>query len=96
MREIKQEGWVKFERFHCKEGFIDRWIGDAINNPNNKEKSLLNLNSFKTYYRLDGKGGWIESSKMERSFVTSIAVFCNNNTSKDIWEDGIKDGEFEI
>ena len=33
--EQLEEGWVKFTRIHCKEGYIDRWMGDCINNPNN-------------------------------------------------------------
>ena len=44
------EGWVKFNRIQCKEGYIDRWIGDCINNPNSISKSQLQLNSFAEYF----------------------------------------------
>lgn len=53
--ELIKEGWVKFRRFHCKEGYIDEWMGDAINHPDNESESKLQLNSFKTYWRCNGK-----------------------------------------
>ena len=35
------EGWVKFRRHNCKEGFIDVWHGDSVDNPCVLEKVVL-------------------------------------------------------
>jgi hypothetical protein len=61
------EGWVNFTRFPCKEGYIDRWLGDCINNPNSIEKSMLQLNSFTEYYRCNS-GEWIPKHEFKRYF----------------------------
>ncbi len=54
--ELLEEGWVKFLRFPCKEGHIDRWMGDCIDNPNKPTRNRMCLNSSATYYRFnDGK-----------------------------------------
>lgn len=58
--ESLQVGWVKFRRFHCKDGFIDCWVGDCANHPNNEKASGQNLNSFKQMYRLN-EGEWTDS-----------------------------------
>jgi hypothetical protein len=56
--EYLNEGWIKFQRHPCKVGFIDVWIGDSADNPNNPTKMNYNLNSFSKAYRLNGKGEW--------------------------------------
>ncbi len=61
------EGWVNFTRYPCKEGYIDRWIGDCINNPNSITKSMLQLNSFAEYYRCND-GEWIPKHEFKRYF----------------------------
>jgi hypothetical protein len=53
-----KEGWVDFTRYYCKSGWIDRWTGDSINDPNRPTKSNWQLNSFAQFWRFDG-GGWI-------------------------------------
>jgi hypothetical protein len=64
--ERLSEGWVEFLRIHCKEGYLDRWSGDCINNPNNEIKHRLQLNSIVTYWRCNdskwyyGNGGLFE------------------------------------
>ena len=71
-----QEGWVKFTRTECKEGFIDVWTGDCADNPNNKHKNRWNLNSFKTYMRLNGEGKWIEPDRRAvKSFILDFKDF---------------------
>lgn len=59
---MQKEGWVKFTRVHCKEGFMDVWTGDALHNPNDKTENRWCINSFTVYLRLNGKGQWIESN----------------------------------
>ena len=68
--EVKRlkSGWVEFTRFYCKEGHIDRWMGDAINDPNNKHIHGQQLNSSATFYRFNG-GKWIYSGDLKRSNV---------------------------
>ena len=56
--ERLKEGWVEFTRYYCKSGFIDRWIGDSINDPNRDKPSNWSLNSFAQFWRFDG-GEWI-------------------------------------
>lgn len=57
-----KEGWIDFQRIQCREGFIDRWIGDMADNPNLPTKNKWCLNAFVTYYRLNGTGEWIEGT----------------------------------
>jgi hypothetical protein len=58
-KKQNSEGWVKFARRHFADGgTIDRWVGDCINDPNRPTQSNLQLNTFATYYRLNG-GTWI-------------------------------------
>lgn len=59
--ELLSEGWVKFIRRYFKEGFIDRWVGDCIDNPNKSKKHQMCLNSFSSYCRLNGKGEWVNN-----------------------------------
>ena len=62
--EHLQDDWVKFRRHYCLDGFIDFWQGDCASDPNRKEKNNVNLNSFTSYCRLNGKGDWLN----EQSF----------------------------
>ena len=78
------EGWVKFNRIQCKEGYIDRWIGDCINNPNSINKSQLQLNSFAEYYRLDGE--WLPKHEFDRMFYHQILELRNQFTAREIWD----------
>jgi hypothetical protein len=56
--ETIKEKWYSFQRKYCKTGFIDIWVGDYADNPNNPTKMNYNLNSFSKAYRLNGKGEW--------------------------------------
>lgn len=51
--------WVTYMRHPFKEGFIDMWVGDAANNPNEGTKNDYSLGSFTSFYRLNGKGEWV-------------------------------------
>lgn len=83
--ETKKEGWVKFMRIPCKSGFIDRWVGDLADNPNNKCRSQQNLNSFSTYFRLNGKGKWISQRDFKKSVIGEISSNQDKSTAEEIW-----------
>lgn len=88
--EIKKEGWVQFQRIPCKNGFIDRWMGDMANNPNNKSKSAQNLNASTTYFRLNGTGQWMN----HRDFINSMSMEIGSNhdkeTAEKIWHRNLR------
>jgi hypothetical protein len=63
-QEILKEKWFSFMRFYCSEGYIDRWYGDQADDPNQDEKSYINLNSLSTMFRLNGEGQWIHKSEL--------------------------------
>lgn len=85
-KERLKEGWVEFDRWHFKEGHIDRWFGDCVDHPKNETKSLLYLNSFAAYYRLNG-GEWLS----QRDFKTDMIHVCiasesfQDCTAEEVW-----------
>lgn len=81
-----EEGWVKFERTFCKEGYIDRWTGDSIDDPNKPQRHQLKLNSFHTYWRLnDGK--WIgDIWSRDTEVYLMLKEFSETHTAQEIWE----------
>ncbi len=81
-----EEGWVKFIRIDCKEGWIDRWIGDCINNPNNPVKARINLNSSVTYYRCN-VGQWVIDRDLGRSQILELLSMREEFTSIEIWDE---------
>lgn len=84
--QYMEEGWVKFFRYYCKEGFIDKWIGDCIDDPNNSSKSHINLNSFATFYRLNGKGKWVKRDNYRVDLLVLINSNAKKCTAEEIWE----------
>jgi len=82
------EGWVIFKRVYCRGGFIDRWHGDSIDNPNNKEANQLHLNTTATYYRLNGKGEWIARHELKDIFGL-LGIFSNTSSADEIWKTAI-------
>lgn len=84
MIEQLQEGWVRFKRFHCKEGVLDCWQGDRIDNPNNKEKNKMNLNSGAMYWRISGK--WIHDSEIGGKKILGLLPKRFELTAQEIWD----------
>lgn len=84
-QERKQEGWVKFTRFCCKEGFIDRWVGDVINNPNYEKESNYQLNTFAEFYRFNG-GKWIHRCEFKRALFSDMKEVFDLFTADEILE----------
>lgn len=83
--EKLSEGWVTFYRYYCKEGYIDRWMGDCINDPNNETINRMQLNASTTYYRLnDGK--WIHYLDLTSGIHPTIIYYKELFTAKEIWE----------
>lgn len=86
------EGWVTFQRTPCKEGYIDRWAGDSINDPNNETKHQMCLNSFTYYFRLnDGK--WIHKHELGRNPFADLWETCEHFTAQEIWNEQLRQAE---
>lgn len=83
--EQLEEKWYKFLRFHCKEGWVDRWMGDCASNPNDDNKSGVNLNTTATYWRCDN-GEWVNDYNLDRVQLYNLYEFREEFTSKEIWE----------
>ncbi len=84
--EQLQEKWYTFRRIYCKEGFIDMWAGDCINDPNEDTKHNLQLNSSTTYYRLNGKGLWIYKGDLKNMSKMICGDYTIHFTANEIWE----------
>jgi len=82
--EILSEGWVTFHRFYCKEGFIDRWMGDCINDPNNTKINQMQLNTMATYFRLNGKGEWAHRRSFN-NLESYLDNFHDTEAANEIW-----------
>ena len=79
------EKWYKFTRFHCKEGYIDVWVGDQANNPNSDNKSNMNLNTTSYYIRLNN-GIWLsEYENFKRNFHLELIELHQEFTAEEIW-----------
>lgn len=84
--ERLEEGLVRFLRIYFRNGFIDRWTGDSINDPNNQEKSNLQLNSYTSYYRLNKTGKWIHIGAFDRKIESITSDTHDDFTAKEVWE----------
>ncbi|MCB1711585.1 MAG: hypothetical protein KDH96_03620 [Candidatus Riesia sp.] len=89
MIEQLEEGWVRFKRFHCKEGVLDCWQGDSINNPNNKMKNLLSLNSHATYWRV-GNSKWVSELELGGKKILNLLPKRFELTAQEIWDELIQ------
>lgn len=78
--------WAEFVRIPCKSGYIDIWIGDCANNPNNPTKSGVNLNAFRTFYRFDHKQGWFVEYDFKYDTREVIRTGYTDFTSVEIWD----------
>ena len=84
-----QEKWYIFTRYHCKEGHLDKWMGDSINDPNRESKSQWQLNSFACFWRCDD-GEWLSDSELGRSEIFALMQHGNEFTAKEIWNELLK------
>jgi hypothetical protein len=72
--------------FYFVEGYIDRWTGDMINDPNNEKESQFCLSAFASYYRLNS-GKWInERSFQNRIFDAMFSLEACEKTATEVWE----------
>ena len=88
-QEQLEEGWVKFIRWHCKEGYLDRWMGDCINDPNKPTKHQMCLNSSACYWRCNN-GEWISDRELGRSYVFTMLEMGEYFTAQEIWDELLK------
>ena len=79
------EKWYKFIRYTCKDGFIDRWLGDLINNPNNENKHQQSLNSFSEYYRIN-EGVWFHKDCFKKGFYADLLKIRFEYSAHEIWD----------
>lgn len=82
-----KEKWYTYLRVYCKEGFIDRWLGDSINNPNNDSQCKWQLNSFSTFWRLNN-GDWVETMSV-KNIQKLLMEFKNVSTADEIWNESL-------
>jgi len=71
-------------------GYVDRWIGDCINHPNNETKHQWQLNSFDTYYRLNG-GEWVNDREIGRDIYINLQQFREEFSADEIWDITLKE-----
>jgi len=90
MSEQIEEKWFKFIRVKCKEGFIDRWMGDCADNPNNEDKSRMHLNSTATFYRLNGKNKWVSSRDFKNSINSDVGLYGAEFSATEIWIENMR------
>lgn len=72
MIEYKKEKWFEFRRIHCKEGYIDYFLGDQADDPNKQNKSRISLNSSGEWFRFKGENTWLNKRDFERNAVITI------------------------
>jgi len=90
MKTLKlSEGWVKFIRIFCLKGYIDKWVGDTINNPNNEDINNVQLNSMSIFYRLNNKTKWINEHEFNK-LNNLIISFNKSKSANDIWNLALK------
>lgn len=81
----EKNAWVEFVRFPFVEGYIDIWMGDCAQNPNNPQRVGYSLNSFATYYRLSGTDEWLRSTCFSPFFRGNIIAYRETMTAAEIW-----------
>lgn len=79
------EGWVKFSRYQCKEGFIDHWIGDMADNPNLETQSPTVMRAFHQYFRLNGKDKWFGAYDLNPVYMDIIKNHCTDKKSIEVF-----------
>lgn len=79
----------KVERFSCKEGFIEKLTCDAAFDPSNQSARYRKSGLSSHYYKLDGKGSWINSASFGR--MMSFLEFKDEFTSEHIWKKAKED-----
>ena len=86
---VMKEAWVTFYRYPCLQGYIDKWFGDCIDNPNNPTKNQMCLNASAEYFRLnDGK--WYQRGCFHGHFSRSISELRTDFTAQEIWDSYFK------
>ncbi len=91
--ERLQEGWVKFTRFYCKEGWIDQWVGDCADDPNRPIKSFYSLNAFSTCWRAKGTKWFPELNKGHLHI--KLDKYAQEYTSDEIWQVQVENDIFD-
>ena len=94
--ERLKESWVAFERYHFKEGYIDRCMTDQANNPNDDKPNPIRFNAIVSYIRLNG-GRWIPARKVGgTSCFIQLLRFADKYTAKEVWATFIDKQQFSL
>jgi hypothetical protein len=80
------EGWVKFTRLYCTEGYIDKWRGDSINDPNRTFKHKMCVNSTSTYWRCNDSE-WVHDGEIRVSSIDHLIDVIGLFTAVEIWDE---------
>lgn len=94
--EKLKEGWVEFERYYFKEGYIDRFMTDQANDPNRNKPNTVQFNALASYIRLNG-GRWIPARKVGgTSCFIQLLRFADEYTAKEVWAAFIDKQQFSL
>jgi len=80
-----ESGTIEFLRIHCKEGFIDYWMGDCTHYPSYPTTSRQQVNSIISSFRLNG-GEWVDGREMRgTSLLGILPTYKDLFTAEEIW-----------
>lgn len=80
-RERIKYNWTTIARTYFKEGYIDQWMGDQADHPENEKQSSICLNAFSTLYRLNN-GDWYSLHYQSKAHK---ALQKNHLTAREAW-----------
>ena len=93
--ERLREGWVNFTRFHFKDGYIDKFMGDMADDPNSPNQVKIHFNASSSWIRLN-KNEWVNTRKVEaNSFIQSL-YFRDEYTAEEVWNAFIQPKTYKI
>ena len=82
--EHLEERLFSFRRLHCMEGSIDLWTGDQADDPNLDYKSNIHINSSSVFFRLNGKGKWVNHRNLH-GLLNDVHEYHAGFSAKDLW-----------
>lgn len=81
--ELLQEKWFFYNRFICKEGWVDICRTDQASNPNNEQESEMQLNSIVSWYRVNSSE-WIPCKNII-NVLNSVCAFGDECSALEIY-----------
>jgi len=94
--EKLKEGWVEFERYYFKEGYIDRFMTDQANDPNRNKPNTIQFNAYTSYIRLNN-GKWINTRAVGgMPYFIQLLRFTEEYTAEEVWAGLIDKQQFSL